>query len=173
MQGTANDAIHMSTVRKLANHIKEIERLASELHVGTELISTDQDEDASPMNRVLLEVMVKGLSHTFDLLAVMVKQIGAPPTMATTLDIPWNRATEALATAKNQLIVEADDPVHEKGRGSIATPEAVVMMLLERLSAGVYKEESIELLEIYEQAVEKIVSFPTIYFVHDLILAGA
>lgn len=67
-------------------------------------------------------------------------------------------AQRCLADAKDQLIVEADDLIREKGLGSVVTPEAIMVMLLQRLSAGVYNDQNVEILEIYEQLVESIVS---------------
>jgi hypothetical protein len=63
-----------------------------------------------------------------------------------------------LRTAQSYLIAAADESTLDKGLGPVVTPEAIILLLLERLSRGVYKNGSISITEIYEKVVEKLVS---------------
>jgi hypothetical protein len=67
---------------------------------------------------------------------------------------------QLLKVAKARLIVEADEINHDKGLGPVVTPEAIITMLLERLSRGVYRNATIDVLDLYEKIVEKIVQRP-------------
>lgn len=156
-----NDATKIPSLSATILHIKEIQRLAQELHLGTELAFS---ADARPStyflpNRVVLETIVLSLVQVFDLLATTLVKLSTPSDDGLSVADVASAAQRSLADAKAQLIVEADDMIPEKGLGSVVTSEAIVIMLLQRLSAGVYNEEKIEILELYERTVEDIVSW--------------
>jgi hypothetical protein len=67
------------------------------------------------------------------------------------------RAVNALKAAENCLIVASDGCMFEKGLGPVVTPEAIILLVLERLSKGVYKGGTIDIIDVYERVVEKLV----------------
>lgn len=80
--------------------------------------------------------------------------------MISAIDPLIKQTCALLETAKDRLIAEADDIIHDKGQGPgpVVTPEAIVIMLLDRLSRGVYEDGTADIMDLYEKIVEKIVS---------------
>jgi hypothetical protein len=71
---------------------------------------------------------------------------------------PLQDTEDSLRQAQKYLIEEADQSAPDAGLGPVVTPEAITLLLLERLSRGVYRNGTINILEIYERIVEKLVS---------------
>ena len=71
------------------------------------------------------------------------------------INTSFERALSNLKKAQNNLIEAAD---FDKGLGPVVTPEGITILLLERLSQGVYEDGSIDVTELYEKIVEKLVS---------------
>jgi hypothetical protein len=70
-------------------------------------------------------------------------------------------AVDDLVKAQDYLIAAAEESAFDKGLGPVVTPEAIVLLLLERLSRGVYKNGSIDVMDLYAKIVETIVhAFP-------------
>ncbi len=60
--------------------------------------------------------------------------------------------------ARKQLIVEQGGDAHNVGLGPVVTPEGIMILLMKRLALGVYKSHSIDVVELYEKCLEKLVS---------------
>jgi hypothetical protein len=69
-----------------------------------------------------------------------------------------NESCKLLEIAKDRLVVEAGGASSDKGISPVVSPEAIIIMLLDRLSQGVYMGGTIDVIELYEKIVEKIVS---------------
>jgi hypothetical protein len=120
--------------------------------------------------RLLLEVIVDAFEVVFHVLFGAVKYFwnnAAVPDnnnrgrISGFIDKHVNDCCRLLVVAKARLIVEADEINHDKGLGPVVTPEAIIIMLLERLSRGVYRKATIDVLDLYEKIVEKIVQRPS------------
>jgi hypothetical protein len=125
--------------------------------------------------RLLLEVIVDAFEVVFHVLFGAVQyfwnKAAAPDNnnnnnnnsrggISDSIDKHVNDCCQLLKVAKARLIVEADEINHDKGLGPVVTPEAIIIMLLERLSRGVYRNATIDVLDLYEKIVEKIVRRP-------------
>jgi hypothetical protein len=122
--------------------------------------------------RLLLEVIVDAFEVVFHVLFGAVqyfwnKAAGSDNNddnsrsgISDSIDKHVNDCCQLLKVAKARLIVEADEINHDKGLGPVVTPEAIIIMLLERLSRGVYRNATIDVLDLYEKIVEKIVQRP-------------
>ena len=62
-----------------------------------------------------------------------------------------------LERSKDYLIAEAKEGSQEQDLGPTITPEAIILILLDRLSRGVFQDGTIDIIEIYEIVVEKLV----------------
>jgi hypothetical protein len=115
--------------------------------------------------RRLLEVNVDAFEAVYGVLFDAVKnlwdQAAVPHTSSSRISgLIGDHVKEScrlLKVAKARLVVEADGISHDKGLGPVVTPEAIIIMLLERLSRGVYHNTTIDIMDLYERIVEKIV----------------
>ena len=115
--------------------------------------------------RLLLEVNVDAFEAVYDVLFEAVKNLWAQAAVPHTsssrisgcIGDHVKESCRLLKVAKARLIVEADEINHDKGLGPVVTPEAIIIMLLERLSRGVYQNTTIDIMDLYERIVEKIV----------------
>jgi hypothetical protein len=166
------DSTGAAAIRVLLDALNETRRLAEVLHRGSRTLrnvhgAPDQEDGIlmSAKSNVLLEVMIDATREVF---AILIKahvciQSQHPPRSALTPSLknvvePVKRKIcSLLQTAKNRLIVEADDIVHDKGLGPVVTPEAIIIMLLDRLSQGVFDAGTVDVIDLYEKVVEDIV----------------
>lgn len=120
--------------------------------------------------RLLLEVIVDAFEAVFGILFGAVEYLwaqadGPDGSSGKISDFIGDHVREScrlLGVAKARLIVEADEINHDKGLGPVVTPEAIIIMLLDRLSQGVYQDTTIDIMDLYEKIVEKIVRGPRI-----------
>jgi hypothetical protein len=114
--------------------------------------------------KLLLEVIVDAFEVVFHLLFGAVQYFwnnnNNKSRISDSIDKHVKDCFQLLKVAKARLIVEADEINHDKGLGPVVTPEAIITMLLERLSRGVYRNATIDVLDLYEKIVEKIVQRP-------------
>src|SRR4051794_16288786 len=118
--------------------------------------------------KLLLEVIVDAFETVFHVLFGAVQYFWNKAAASDTnrssisdfIDKHVNECCRLLVVAKARLIVEADEINHDKGLGPVVTPEAIIIMLLERLSRGIYHNATIDVLDLYEKIVEKIVQLP-------------
>ena len=166
----------MSDVEELSQGLSKIIQIAAELHHGMCRLSsaheTGNDTSGSTTSTtsaevgVLLTVMVDALKSIFCVLFGAAYYLGmnaspetsGRPDMAQFIRSHVNDSCELLETAKDRLVVEAGGASSDKGIGPVVSPEAIIIMLLDRLSQGVYDECTIDIIELYEKIVEKIVS---------------
>ena len=69
-------------------------------------------------------------------------------------------ACELLKAARDQLIREADGRDKNGNIGPVVTPEAITIALLERLTCGVLRAETIDIIHLYEECLEHLVLCP-------------
>jgi hypothetical protein len=116
--------------------------------------------------KLLLEVIVDAFEVVFHVLFGAVQYFwnnnnnNNKSRISDSIDKHVKDCFQLLKVAKARLIVEADEINHDKGLGPVVTPEAIITMLLERLSRGVYRNATIDVLDLYEKIVEKIVQRP-------------
>jgi hypothetical protein len=128
--------------------------------------SPDQSDDTEI--RLLLEVIVDAFEAIYGVLFGAVKNLWAQAAVphassnkiSGLIGSQVKESCRLLKIAKDRLIVEADEINHDKGLGPVVTPEAIIIMLLERLSRGVYQNATIDVMDLYEKIVEKIVRIP-------------
>lgn len=113
--------------------------------------------------KLLLEVIVDAFEVVFHVLFGALQYFwnnNNKSRISDSIDKHVKDCFQLLKVAKARLIVEADEINHDKGLGPVVTPEAIITMLLERLSRGVYRNATIDVLDLYEKIVEKIVQRP-------------
>jgi hypothetical protein len=109
--------------------------------------------------------MLDAMKTIFETLAACVEKLEqqygrqhkVQQSMTSIVETRVKHASTLLKTAKDRLIAEADDIVQDKGLGPVVTPEAIIIMLLDRLSRGVYDDGTADIMDLYEKIVEKIV----------------
>lgn len=69
-------------------------------------------------------------------------------------------ACEFLKEAKDQLIKEADGRDKNGIIGPVVTPEAITIALLERLTCGVLRNGTIDIVHLYDECLEDLVYPP-------------
>jgi hypothetical protein len=162
----------MSDVEELSKGLSRIIWIAAELHHGMCSLRTlrENGEDNSKETMdiefgVLLTVMVDALKSVFCVLLSAAHYLSissatemSNPEMAQFIQPYVNESFKLLETAKDRLVVEAGGASSDKGIGPVVSPEAIIIMLLDRLSQGVYDGCTIDIIELYEKIVEKIVS---------------
>lgn len=115
--------------------------------------------------KLLLEVIVDAFEAAFGVLIGTVRYLwtfaGAPDggksKISTFIGKHVRESCRLLVVAKARLVVEADEINHGKDLGPVVTPEAIIIMLVERLTRGVYLDATIDVMDLYEKIVEKIV----------------
>jgi hypothetical protein len=160
---------------ELLRGLQQITSAAKEIHLGMRsLRSLYTDRQGSPNQsgdtdvKLLLEVIVDAFEVVFHVLFGAVQYFwnkAATPDnnrsrISDFINNHVNECCRLLVVAKARLIVEADEINHDKEFGPVVTPEAITIMLLERLSRGVYHNATIDVLDLYEKIVEKIVRLP-------------
>ncbi|KAL8797355.1 MAG: hypothetical protein Q9195_000510 [Heterodermia aff. obscurata] len=68
----------------------------------------------------------------------------------------FNEAQSLLETARDELIVEASGVAAGEHIGPVVTPEAILIMQMERLVCGVYKNGNVDIISILEQCLESL-----------------
>ena len=168
-------SVPISNIRELLDALGKINQLANELHYGVGSLRSHHTDPRpelpnSPHKEVcvLLEVIVDSLEASFSMLFDAARQFSSSTTgqlrgdranlsYLTVISRHAKEIRNLLRTAKNRLIAEADEITHDKGLGPVVSPEAIIIMLLERLSRGVYSHGFIDVMDIYEKIVERIV----------------
>ena len=124
-------------------------------------VSGDEYENIPSL--VIQAPIPDALEHTiqflFDVIKYMSSRSTGEPSRNFSLAVgrPLQDTEDALRLAQKYLIEEADQSALDAGLGPVVTPEAITLLLLERLSRGVYRNGTVNVLEIYERIVEKLV----------------
>lgn len=66
-------------------------------------------------------------------------------------------ACKLLETARDELITEANGAAPTENVGPVLTPEAILIMLMERLVCGVYRNGNADVINIFEECLEHLV----------------
>ena len=69
----------------------------------------------------------------------------------------FKEAQSLLETARDELIVEASGVAAGEHIGPVVTPEAILIMHMERLVCGVYRNGNVEIISMLEQCLESLV----------------
>ena len=69
----------------------------------------------------------------------------------------FNEALNLLETARDELIVEASGVATGEHIGPVLTPEAILIMHIERLVCGVYRDGNVDIISILEECLERLV----------------
>lgn len=159
----------------LLQELRKIISGAKELQLGMLSLRSVQDRrhDGHEQNnhteiKLLLEVIVDVFEAVFGILFETVRylwaHVSSSPKRSSKISSFIGRhvkeSLQLLVDAKARLIVEADEINHDKDLGPVVTPEAIIIMLLERLSRGVYLNGTVDVMDLYERIVEKIVYGP-------------
>ena len=151
--------------------ICDINNLAKRLHLGVycEVRVLDDTgletfEQAISDHAILQATMIDALGDIFSMLvaAVTESRSGHSPDPKVK---PWRRALrhgkeacKFLNQARDKLIAEATGSVPSKDLGPVITPEAIMIILFERLAYGVYGTGTVDVINILEECLEKLVS---------------
>ena len=158
--------------------VQELQKViagARELQLGMLSLRSVEDRrhDGHEQNdhgeiKLLLEVIVDAFQAVFSILFWTVRYLwvqasssdGSSSKISSFIGRHVKECCKLLADAKDRLIVEANEINHDKDLGPVVTPEAIIIMLLERLSRGVYLDGTVDVMDLYEKIVEKIVGGP-------------
>ena len=108
--------------------------------------------------------MIDALGAIFNMLVAAVRESrsghSADPKVG-----PWQKALrygrgacKLLEKARDKLIAEATGSAPGEDLGPVITPEAIMIMLLERLAHGVYGSGTVDVINILEECLEQLVS---------------
>lgn len=121
-------------------------------------------EDAVASGAILLTAVQDALGAILRMLAETVKYLrvsedGTDDFLAPNCEITeyGKDACELLTRAKDQLIREADGRDKNGNIGPVVTPEAITISLLGRLTSGVLREGTFDIIHLYEECLEHLV----------------
>jgi hypothetical protein len=69
----------------------------------------------------------------------------------------WKEACRLLETARDELITEASGAAAGENVGPVLTPEAILIILMERLVCGVFRSGNVNIISIFEECLEQLV----------------
>lgn len=113
---------------------------------------------------ILQATMVDALGAVFNMLVAAVRESRSRHSTNSNV-VPWRRASihgkearRLLEKARDRLIAEATGSAPGQDLGPVITPEPIMIMLLERLAYGVYGSGTIDIVNIFEECLEQLVS---------------
>ena len=148
--------------------MKKINNRAERLHLGVyyERKAGPQGkyEDACSDKAILLASMVDALGAVFNMLVEAIRVARACDRQSGGL--PWgskvafygDEACRLLKNARNQLIAEAMGATPSNNVGLLVTPASILIVIMERLTRGVFGTGSVDIINILEECLEKLVS---------------
>lgn len=159
---------HLQT---LYDMVCEISNCAKRLHLGVYCEPRAPDdtgaevfEQAISDHAILQATMIDALGDIFGMLVAAVKESRSGHSPDPKVK-PWQRALrhgkeacKNLKQARDKLIAEATGSVPGKDLGPVITPEAIMIVLFERLAYGVYGTGTVDVINILEECLEKLVS---------------
>ena len=151
--------------------ICDINKWAERLHLGVycELRVLDDTgaetfKEAISDHAILQATMIDALGDIFSMLVAAVRESRSGHSPDPKVK-PWGgamrhgkEACKFLNQARDKLIAEATGSVPGKDLGPVITPEAIMIVLFERLAHGVYGTGTVDVINIYEECLEKLVS---------------
>jgi len=155
---------------------KTINGWAERLHLGVHCQRLQQStgqldkyEDDIADSALLLSATVDALGAVFNMLveALRVARLGYSNRKDDHL-ILWKRAAlygdeacRQLKIAGDELISEATGAAPGDNVGPVVTPEAMLIMIIERLVGGVFGTGSVDVINLLEECLEQLVSGPS------------
>ena len=73
----------------------------------------------------------------------------------------YKEACRLLETARDELITESSGAAAGENVGPVLTPEAILIMLMERLVCGVFRSGNVNVISIMEECLEQLVRLVT------------
>ena len=147
----------------LFHQVENVNKKAEVIHHGVYYrcyVSTSDGEliqqDAISESARLLASMVDALGAVFDMIVEAVRCSRSHK--RNTLGHYSNNACKLLEAAKDELIAESTGYPPDENIGSILTPQAMVILLMERLGTGVYGNGSVDITAIFDECLAQLVS---------------
>ncbi|KAL8704098.1 MAG: hypothetical protein Q9201_002732 [Fulgogasparrea decipioides] len=162
---------HVPYLHRLLDILNEINGWAETLHLGVhfqrpvkECGRRTEYQDANSESAILQASMVDALGAIYNLLveAVRVARHGNHSHNEQELALGkrvahyGREACRLLEIARNQLITEATVTATAETVGPVVTPEAILIMILERLACGVFGTGSVDVINILEECLEQL-----------------
>ena len=126
-------------------------------------------KDAITGDAILLASIVDALGAIFKMMVAAVRDERLRPnssqekaTLSNKVSDYADEACELLETARDKLITEAVGAAPGENVGPVLTPEAILIMLMERLVCGVFGTGNVEVIAVYEECLEHLVSSITL-----------
>ena len=125
-------------------------------------------KDAISGNAILLASIVDALGAIFNMMVAAVRDERRRPkssqgkALNNKLSEYADEACELLETARDKLITEAVGAAPGENVGPVLTPEAILIMTMERLVRGIFGSGNVEVIAVYEECLEHLVSIITL-----------
>ena len=141
--------------------------LVKRLETESTPASNAQDEivDGAPDNAIsesaiLMSSIINALGAVFTLLLETVRDVrhGSPSECSKKVIRAFHITVGHMKDARDELIMEASGMAIGDHIGPVLTPEAILIMLMERLVCGVFGNGNIDVINIYEASLEYLVS---------------
>ena len=156
----------------LLEKVKNINARAEIVHLGVHCWpdlhtppDLDTPKDAISTNAILLASIVDALGAIFNMMVAAVrderlrhKSAQVKATLSNRVTSYADEACGLLETARDRLITEATGAAPGENVGPVLTPEAIFIMIMERLVRGVFGSGNVEVIAIYEECLEHLVS---------------
>ena len=116
--------------------------------------------DDVAQSAILLSSIVDAFGAVFNLLVEAVSDVIYDAKQAQCgkkVSKSFTEVQTLLETARDELIVEASGVAAGEHIGPVLTPEAILIMQMERLVFGVYKTGNVDIIGILEQCLETLV----------------
>ncbi|OAP61154.1 hypothetical protein AYL99_03355 [Fonsecaea erecta] len=154
-------------LQEIIERLRVIHKDAFSLHQGVRSLSGMQEHDNDPefggpaiLQRAITEAFIRLVYMYFGLRQCLwtrnKDEIGLKPKLYKWALNHGKICAEKLLEAKNDLIAEAGELEKEPPYGPMVTPEAVIVMLLDRLSQNVHGVGTFDLGDIYGRVIEKL-----------------
>lgn len=147
--------------------IDDLNAWAEQLHLGVHYERTVQtpdgrelQEDAISGSAILLSSMVDALGAVFNMLVEAVRDVrydAKQSRCGKKVSSHHKEACKLLETARDELIREASGAAAGENVGPVLTPEAILIMLMERLVRGVFQSGNVNVVWIFEECLEQLV----------------
>jgi hypothetical protein len=169
---TNNVQSRRKSLVQLLEKVKEINVWAETIHLGVHfrrMVRTTEgnglQEDAISESAILLASMVNALGAIFNMLVQGVRDArwgskgGQGNLHSSSSFISYgDEACTLLRKARDELITEATSALPGEHIGPVLTPETILVIVMERLGRGVYGSGSVDIVAIYEECLEHLVS---------------
>lgn len=117
-------------------------------------------EDAISEGAILLSSMVDALGSIFNMLVEAVRDVRHDANQSSCgkeVSGHYSEVCRLLETARDELITEASGAAAGENVGPVLTPEAILIMLMERLVCGVFRSGNVNIISILEECLEQLV----------------